>query len=95
MVSLISHFVPALIEKYQINKEIKEFNATLPKQLDEFSRMDSVKMISNKSINYFLTIDILKEETNDSIIAANIHPNILNTIKTEPALEGFRKKKFT
>lgn len=93
--SLTAHFVPAYIKKYRLNKEIENYNKTLPQQLDEFSRMDSVKLTSMKSINYFLTVDILKEEANDSSIAANIHPNILHTIKTEPSLEDFRKNNFT
>lgn len=93
--ALVANFVPPLIENYQIKKEVENFNATLPKQLDELSRIDSVKMISAKSINYFISVDILKEETNDSILAENIDINVLNSIKTEASLENFRKKNFT
>ncbi|HCO68295.1 MAG TPA: hypothetical protein DIT04_11145 [Dysgonomonas sp.] len=78
-----------------LEKEIKKFNKDLPQQMDEFTRLDSVKMPAELNLAYYITVDIDKEEADYESIKQYIHPNILNNIKHESSLKYFRKKHFT
>ncbi|MDR1501900.1 MAG: hypothetical protein LBT43_05535 [Prevotella sp.] len=63
--------------------------------LDEFMRLDSIKILSSKVLTYYVTANILKEEAEDDAMREYLHPDILDNIKNNKALEVYRNSNIT
>lgn len=92
--ALTSKFIESKISENTFEKELEKINEGLPRQIDDLTLMDSVKMISANELNYFFTID---EENIDweQFDRDLLNKNLLHTIKTEQSLDALRKKDFT
>ena len=75
---------------------VNEMNKHLPIMLDSEKRFDSTMALPNKTIQYYYTlINSSKDELDLEEYKNNMHPVILNNIKTSSDLEHFRDNKVT
>lgn len=79
----------------RVKKEIEKYNKELPQPFDENTRIDSLTMPEYKILVYHYTVDIEKEKADYESIKGYIDPQMLLTVKVEPALGYLRKEQFT
>lgn len=93
----VNLFTPkSTLSDKDLEKEIKRVNKEeLPMPLDELMRLDSIKILSPKVLTYYVTANILKEEAEDDAMREYLHPNILDNIKNNKALEVYRNSNIT
>lgn len=93
----VNLFTPkSTLSDKDLEKEIKRVNKEeLPMPLDEFMRLDSIKILSPKVLTYYVTANILKEEAEDDAMREYLHPNILANIKNNKTLEVYRNSNIT
>jgi len=73
-----------------------EINKNCPIMVDQETRLDNVIALPNNVYQYNYTlINRIKDSLNVEDIQNYFEPKILNNVKTDPALEIFRKNKKT
>ncbi|PTX62792.1 hypothetical protein C8N46_102192 [Kordia periserrulae] len=76
----------------EVKKVVKEMNAKTPMMVDEYTRLDSVALTSDRKFEYFYTISGM-EITDDIVetVRKNIKSTVVSQLKTNPDMEAFRK----
>lgn len=67
-----------------IEKGLLDANKELPMQINEYMRLDSIKLTSAKELSYFVSTDNFKEEANYDTIRKYIDPMLLDNVKNNP-----------
>lgn len=78
-----------------IEKGLLDTNKELPMQINEYMRLDSIKLTSAKELSYFVSTDNFKEEANYDTIRKYIDPMLLDNVKNNPEFKKFRNAKVT
>ena len=73
-----------------------EANKSCPITIDQYTRLDHVKALPDKVLQYDYTlIGITKAQVNPDALKENIESKIVDNIKTNPQMQIFRMNKAT
>ncbi|WP_051697751.1 hypothetical protein [Prevotella sp. 10(H)] len=79
----------------QLKTIVKEINKQCPKQLDEYTRVDSCAVVGEKSIRYYQTVNKDLIVTDTTLFKSNLEPGIISLVKTSPDMRFFKEKEVT
>ncbi|HET8855695.1 MAG TPA: hypothetical protein VFM60_07210 [Salinimicrobium sp.] len=72
-----------------------DINANSPQLVDQFTRLDSVTAVADKSFRYHYTLfQYSKEEINLDTVNKYVRPGIIERVKTHPEMEFFRENEI-
>jgi hypothetical protein len=90
------YFVVFGIMDNVINLQVQQQNATCPMMIDEYTRLESVHVVSKKKIKYSYTlVEWEKEQLNLDTVRSYMEPSIMENIRTNPQLAFFKMKDVT
>ncbi|MBA6154289.1 hypothetical protein [Gelidibacter maritimus] len=80
----------------ELKKVVTEMNKQGPKQIDQFTRLDSVSSLGKTNLIYYYTlIDMAKSEVNLDTVNKYVRPEIIENIKNSPELKIYRDNNIT
>ena len=95
-------FNPSVLEKFKtsaIDKAlvtfVQEINKNCPIQIDQYTRLDNVKILPGRILKYSYTLSLNKTDVNADELKNQIEPQLLSSIQTNPQLQIFRMNKTT
>lgn len=91
----LSYYVVGQLFKTDLEEELKkaarELNTETPIQLDKFTRLDSASTLGKTNFIYHYTLlKIEKSQINTDTFRKYMTPNMVQTLKTNLELKGFR-----
>lgn len=79
-----------------LKKVATEINKQGPRQIDQYTRLDSVSSIGKTNFIYYYTlIDMEKSEVNLDTVNKYVRPSIIENIKNSPELKIYRDNNIT
>ena len=97
---VVMFFVSQSLFKPSIDKQLSEIasemNKTCPMNIDEYTTLKNVIVLSNKTVQYnYILIGITKEEVKIDTVKIYVFPGILQNAKTNPEMKLLRDNKVT
>ena len=75
---------------------VTKYNSACPIMISNDIRMESVKILSNNTIQYdFTLVHVQKERINVAALKKSVENEIVSSSKTNPSLEAFRDNEST
>lgn len=75
--------------------EIASINETLPKFLNENERLDSIKVINDKTLNYYVTIIGATDEHIYNVIKEQYNDNFIKNLQTDKGMHKLKNLGIT
>lgn len=75
--------------------EIVSINETLPKFLNENERLDSIKVINDKTLNYYVTIIGATDEHIYNVIKEQYNDNFIKNLQTDKGMHKLKNLGIT
>lgn len=75
--------------------EIVSINQTLPKFLNENERLDSIKVINDKTLNYYVTIIGATDEHIYNVIKEQYNDNFIKNLQTDKGMHKLKNLGIT
>jgi len=73
-----------------------EFNKTCPINVDQYTTLKNVMALPDKTLQYnYILVGVSKAEVKIDTIKKYVFPQVLQTVKTNPAMKLFRDNKIT
>ena len=97
---VVMFYVTQSLLKPSIDEELakvaSELNKTCPMNVDESTMLKNAVALPNKTLQYnYLLIGITKSEVKIDTMRKYFFPGILESVKSSPAMKGFRERKVT
>jgi hypothetical protein len=100
VVILISVSQYYFVKEKSVGKEltalVTKYNTACPIMISNDIRMESVKILSNNTVQYdFTLVHVQKEHTDVTALKKSVENEIVSSSKTNPSLEAFRDNDST